>query len=188
MNNTKESLLQLEAAKALILGSGLPMPPVPKSISDKIFRPSDANYFTSRGNAPGPWSLGWFLEEIEYGNPEDYIMLGMDGHGIESAATHFYLVEQDIAIFHQSQLVSPSNPEPEPHLSEQYNLMATMMVAITQAKRKDQLPDRCRLIIVRPTYRQSFWGVQYGPGQSIDWQDTGDALLDASGWLAEKMH
>ncbi|WP_062262784.1 hypothetical protein [Endozoicomonas arenosclerae] len=188
MSEKLHSNNELEAARSLIQGAGLPMPPIPKTISEKLFRPGDTRYFTSRENTPGPWSLGWFLEEVEFGNPQNYVMVGIDGHGQESAATHFYLVEEDIAFFHQSQLVSSTNPELEEDLSDQYQLMAVMAVAMAQAKEKEQIPADSRLIIVRPTYRQPFWGIQPTPGHPIDWKDAEDALLDASSWLAKRMH
>ncbi|KEQ16854.1 hypothetical protein [Endozoicomonas numazuensis] len=188
MNEPMTTPEQFEAARHLIRDAGLPMPPIPKGISEKLFRPQDTNYFTSRTNTPGPWSLGWFLEEVEYGNPQSYVMIGIDGHGQESSATHFYLVEEDIAFFHQSQMISPSNPELEESLSDQYDLMAIIAVATAQAKEKGQMAEESRLVIVRPTYRHPFWGIQPRPGHPIDWKDAEDALLDASNWLAKRMH
>ncbi|MGI9278753.1 MAG: hypothetical protein ACR2PX_03875 [Endozoicomonas sp.] len=188
MNESPQSPKPLEAARHLIQGAGLPMPPIPKNISKNLFRPEETNYFTSRVNTPGPWSLGWFLEEVEYGNPQNYVMIGIDGHGQESSATHFYLVEEDIAFFHQSQMVSPANPKLETSLSDQYDLMAIIAVATAQAKENGQMAKDSRLIIVRPAFRQAFWGLQPTPGHPIDWKDAEDALLDASSWLATRMY
>ena len=187
MDNTPEQTTPIETLKQLFLESGLPVPPIPKGISSQLFRPDNSAYFTTRKDAPGPWSLGWFLEEIEYGNPANYLMTGVDGHGIESAANHYYLVESDIAIFHQSTVVSPENPEPEDSLEDQYQLIAIMTVAIEQAKKKKKLAENSRLVVVRPTYQTPFWGIQPEPGQPVDWHEASDALLSASGWLAELM-
>lgn len=188
MNNQATTPEQLQEARSLIASSGLPMPPVPKDIAEKLFRPDDAHYFTSRDDTPGPWSLGWFLEEVEFGNPENYVMVGLDGHGTESTAAHYYLVEKDIAVFHQCHLSSPYTPEWEDTLSDQYDLIAIMTMAISQSKAKGLLPEESRLVIVRPSYRPPFWGIQPAPGKPVNWQQSGDALVEASSWLAERMH
>ncbi|MGI9273292.1 MAG: hypothetical protein ACR2PT_00350 [Endozoicomonas sp.] len=187
MSNNNTDLNLLETARELITGSGLPMPRVPKSLAEKLRNPGDFFYFTSREGAPGPWNLGWFLEEIENRSPENYVVLGLDGHGTESQATHYYLVEDGIAVFHQSGLASPVNPETDQTLADQYDLIAVMAVATDQAREKGLLPESGRLVIVRPLFLQPFWGIQPAPGQAVDWQDAGDPLLDACDWLADRL-
>ena len=188
MNDNSSNLHSLDNARELITGSGLPMPRIPRSLSGKLRQPGDYFYFTSRDGAPGPWNLGWFLEEIENMSPENYVVLGLDGHGVESQAAHYYLVEDGIAVFHQSGVASPVNPETDQTLADQYDLIAVMAVASDQAREKGLLSATGRLVIVRPLYLQSFWGIQPAPGQPVDWQDADDPLLDACNWLAERMN
>ena len=188
MNNAIETQPPLEQVRTLMLDAGLPMPPVPRQIADQLHRPDSASYFTTRESAPGPWDLMWFLQEVENKTPAQYLVLGIDGHGVESAATHFYLVEDDLAIFHQSQLASPYHPEPEDTLADQYDLIAIMAVAISQAKEKGYLPDDSRIVIARPGNLPPAWGIQPAPGKPVDWQETTDPLLDVSDWLNERMH
>ncbi|KEQ13025.1 hypothetical protein GZ77_21650 [Endozoicomonas montiporae] len=166
-----------------MLAAGLPMPPVPRELSDQLLCPKDTEYFTTRSNTPNPWNLIWFIEEIEQKTPEHYLIFGVDGHGVESAAAHYYLVEQDIAVFHQSNLPTPSRPRLEADLTDQYELMATMAVAASDAKEKGKLPEGSRIILVRPVNMPSSWGIQPAPGQPVKWQKTSDALLDVSDWL-----
>ena len=188
MNTPVKNQPPLEQARLLMQDAGLPMPPVPKQIADQLHRPYNASYFTTRQSAPGPWDFMWFLQEVENETPDQYMVLGMDGHGVESAATHFYLVEDDLAIFHQSPLSSPSHPDIEDTLSDQYDLIAIMAVAITQAKGKGYLPDDGRVVIVRPGNQPSAWGIQPAPGKPVDWQETSDPLLDVCDWLNERIH
>ena len=173
----------LHQARDMMSAAGLPMPPVPRNLSDQLLCPDDTQYFTTRDNTPNPWNLSWFLQEIEQKTPDDYLIFGIDGHGVESAATHYYLVENDIAVFHQSRLPTPSHSRPEPDLVDQYELLATIAVAASEAKEKGKLPDDGRIILVRPTNMPSSWGIQPAPGQPVQWQESSNALLDVSDWL-----
>ena len=172
----------------LISGSGLPVPPLPKDLTELMFRPENCDYFTSRVGIPGPWSMGWFLEEVERGNPDNYLITGIDGHGFMSSAAHYYLVDRDIAIFHQSSLPSPYQPEPDDSLMDQYNLLSLMTVAVSQAKEQGNIPEKSRLIVVHPVSRPAFWGVQPEPGQPVVWHDAEDALIDSCNWLKARVH
>ena len=184
---TQSQLSPIADINQLISGSGLPVPPLPKDLSALMFRPDNCDYFTSRVSAPGPWSLGWFLDELEKGNPDNYLITGIDGHGFMSSATHYYLVDRDIAILHQSTLPSPYQPESDESLADQYNLLALMTVAVAQAKEKGSIPENSRLIVVHPANRPAFWGIQPAPGQPASWHEAEDALVDSCNWLKEKM-
>ena len=192
MHSNNLSVQPLEQAQSMMLEAGLPMPPVPKILSDKLQNPDKASYFSTRNtktheSAPGPWNLTWFLQEVEQKTPDQYMIFGIDGHGVESAATHYYLVEDDIAVFHQSQLSSPAHPQVEESLADQYELIAIMAVATTEAKEKGKLPKEGRIVVVRPGSLPSAWGIQSAPGQPVEWLETSDPLLDACSWLSQNL-
>ena len=185
--NSKKKLqpndLAKETIKKAMFEAGLPIPPVPKNLSDQLQCPDDAGYLSTRSNAPGPWNLSWFLNEVEQKTPDHYLVFGIDGHGVESAATHYYLVGNELAIFHQSNLPTPHHPNPEADLADQYELIAIMAVAAAEAREKGKLPGNSRIVVVRPAGMPSSWGIQPAPGQPVQWQDTSNALLDVSDWL-----
>ena len=188
MNSNNLTTLQpLEQAESMMLEAGLPMPPVPKTLSGKLQCPDDASYYSTRKNAPSPWNITWFLQEMEKETPDQYLILGVDGHGVESAATHYYLVEEDFAVFHQSHLPTPASPHPESDLADQYELIAIMAVAASEAKLKGKLPEDSRIVVVRPSSLPAAWGIQPAPGQPVQWRETSDALLDACSWLSQNI-
>ncbi|MET4696220.1 hypothetical protein [Endozoicomonas lisbonensis] len=181
--NSNKALQPLNQARQTMLEAGLPIPPVPRNLSDQLQCPDDARYFTTRDNIPGPWNLSWFLNEVEQKTPDHYLVFGIDGYGVESAATHYYLVENDFAIFHQSNLPTPSHPGLEADLADQYELIAIMAVAASEAREKGKLPENSRIVVVRPAGMPSSWGIQPAPGQPVQWQETSNALLDVCDWL-----
>ncbi|MRI32830.1 hypothetical protein EOPP23_07510 [Endozoicomonas sp. OPT23] len=186
--HTSTSLSPITDINQLMHGAGLPVPPLPKDLTELMFRPENCDYYTSRVSAPGPWSLNWFLEELENGNPDNYLITGIDGHGFLSTAAHYYMVDPDIAFFHQTALPSQVQPELEQTLEDQYSLLAVMTVAVRQAKEQGVIPNESRLIIASPASRPAVWGVQPKPGQPVIWHDAEDALIESCNWLKARMH
>ncbi len=79
---------------------GLPLPPLPEHLIPElvVVRPW---LFGSREDTPGAYDLEWFVREAVEGEPPPYVLLGQDGHGVNSTAMHYYLVSGRLALFVQ---------------------------------------------------------------------------------------
>jgi hypothetical protein len=78
----------------------LPLPPLHEHLAARLAAAAD-RVFASRQLAYGPYSLGPFLHELETGDPGEYAVVGFDGHGMNSWAAHYYLVQPGLALFLQ---------------------------------------------------------------------------------------
>ena len=90
-----------ESAQALFEADELPFPPMPAALAAAL-KPQAAGWFATRAVASSPYDIDHFLAEVEARpGPEDYALVGFDGHGSNSWAVHFYLVTPGLALFIQ---------------------------------------------------------------------------------------
>ena len=178
-------ILQIQA---LLAPTGIPLPPIPRELTGLLHPVRSGQYFTSHPSAPSPWNIRWHLDELTSKKVDDYMVIGFAGHGVESQAMHYYLVTQDIALFHQSALSSPYGGQlKSEHLQKQYELAASIIIAAEDAKTAGNMSEDSRLVIVNGCTAPSMWGIQALAGRPVDrWQqqDT-NGMLAAAEWLAD---
>src|ERR1700719_2996338 len=91
----------IEQARALFAAEGLPFPPLPERFASAL-REESPHLFATRASEAPPYNLEVFSLEIQQ-DPAvpDYAVVGFDGHGTNSWAVHYYLVEGALALFIQ---------------------------------------------------------------------------------------
>ena len=90
----------LQQARALFTAEGLPFPELPPTLAGQM-QPFGELLFGTRDPETGPYALDVFRDAVYEQPVTDYALLGFDGHGINSWALHYYLVQGPLALFIQ---------------------------------------------------------------------------------------
>jgi hypothetical protein len=88
-NEAPSGLALIETLAAELAEVGLPLPPIPEQLGDALISLGPWLVGTRQDDAPGPYQLGWFVEEALAGRAPDYLVLGQDGHGTASWGMHY---------------------------------------------------------------------------------------------------
>ncbi|OOY51420.1 hypothetical protein [Solemya velum gill symbiont] len=87
-----------KSARSLFKSAGLPFPTIPEPLAAKLEH-RDKWLFSTRKIEVPPYFLQQYAEEFESGQVTDYVILSHDGHGINSYAIQYYLVQQGLGLF-----------------------------------------------------------------------------------------
>ncbi len=87
-----------EPARNLFASAGLPFPTIPEPLSAKL-RHRDRWLFSTRKIEVPPYALQYYADEFENGQVPDYVILSHDGHGVNSWAIQYYLVQCGLGLF-----------------------------------------------------------------------------------------
>ncbi|WP_299734880.1 hypothetical protein [uncultured Endozoicomonas sp.] len=186
MNNTVAGI------EELLLSQEMPLPPIPREMSDKLCCISNSQYYSNRTDIPSPWRIQWFMEEFMSKPVEDYLVVGYAGHGVESYALHYYLVTSNLAVFFQIAAETPYRGIPAENsdiLEKQYRLISSLEIAIEQAKLSGLFDETSRLVISKPLFMMPRWGVQNKEKNTVDnWEFANAPLVGAATWLADQIN
>lgn len=101
MSSQARPFTALESARALFSSNDLAFPPLPSVYADQLQEIGD-NLYATTPIPDGPYNIDLFANAIsESGMDENYVLLGMDGRGINSWAMHYYIVQPGLALFIQ---------------------------------------------------------------------------------------
>src|SRR5262245_19874489 len=99
MPDVATSEMASEKARALFAGEDLPFPPLSSDLAAEL-REVGPGIFSTRPEESSPYNLEIFsLEAQSAPAVSNYALVGFDGHGINSWATHYYLVDDALALF-----------------------------------------------------------------------------------------
>ena len=97
----RKAISGIEAARAWMEEDGLDLPPVPDSLAPSFRKRGWDKAFASSPFQASPYRWLPYLER-EAGTPKrDYVLLALDGHGINSWALHYFLVLGPLRVFLQ---------------------------------------------------------------------------------------
>jgi hypothetical protein len=90
----------LEQARALFKSVGLNLPPIPETLRPD-FKKRAEWCFASRPVDISPYLFQNYVKQAQSGRISDYVLLAHAGHGINSYAIHYYLVNGPVRVFLQ---------------------------------------------------------------------------------------
>lgn len=138
----------LQQVRTLFATEGLPFPELPPALADQM-RPFEELLFGTRDPETGPYALDVFRDAVYEQPVADYALLGFDGHGINSWALHYYLVQGPLALFIQlpwgGAYTDPD--EARARVGEAFALAATLTAELAGAQAARALPGGVRLVV-----------------------------------------
>ncbi|GKS92145.1 hypothetical protein [Acidovorax sp. SUPP2539] len=146
-------------APALFVSEELPFPPVPAALAGALQAQGRA-WFATRPVGSSPYDFHYFLNEVET-QPDvaDYAVVGFDGHGTNSWAVHFYLVQKGIALFIKLPW-GGAYLEPEParaQITEMFDWAAALLSQLKRAESAGKIPPGMRLHVAASRFDHAGW-------------------------------
>ena len=88
----------IDKAKQLFQKAGLSFPPIPPELSSQLKEQSEW-LFSTRPIEVSPYILRHYVDEAEKSAVKDYALLAHSGHGVNSYAIQYYLVDGPLRMF-----------------------------------------------------------------------------------------
>ena len=169
----------LEKARALFATEGLPFPPVPAELASAL-REARPNIFATRPVEVPPYTLAAYSLEVQAERAvPSYALVGFDGHGINSWAVHYYLVDDALALFIQlpwgGAYVEPD--EARRTIEAVFSWAGTLQSKTRRAQRDGFIPPGWRLLVVGSRFDEPGWAWIPSPPPGPDvivWQEGPD--------------
>jgi len=165
---------------ALFIEHQLPPPPVPAGLAGALRRLGPWTFGTCERDSE-MYNLPRFVAEALAPAAADYLLIGHDGHGVNSWALHYYLVLGPLAVFLQTLWggVYTDNVEASGRIGGRFGLLEDLLAALDEARRFQRLPAGRRLVVVESDLHRSRWGWA-GPEGATSWDETPHALMMAT--------
>ena len=165
-----------------------PVPPVPVDILDNL-KPVSLNLLAYGAVIAAPYQIDEWLDLLEQGELQNTFVYGFDGHGINSLALHYYLVQKHFACFIQLPCEGLyHDPVDVEALKNSYERVAALSTRLEQAA--DSLfKGFGRLVLVESGFYGSRFGVHLAEDSPILWLKlNGPVLTAAEQWLEARIH
>lgn len=140
---------------------------------------SDTAFGTRKTLDQSLYDINAFVQEAISKPTKDYVLVGQDGHGVNSHAMHYYVVKGHIALFIQLKDDSAS------YVDGNLKAVDYIFKLMAEVEKKNPLPTDKRLVVVQSDFYGSGWGWVTGQADKIDekeWhakQANRSILLDA---------
>ncbi len=171
----------VEEAKTLFTEEGLSFPYIPEEMIASVQKLKPW-IFGTRLDAPSPYQIAKFVQEIETKSVENYLIFGHAGYGTNSWAMHYYLVENSLALFIQTAWggIYTENETAIPNIAYRFT-EAEKLIKIVEAKEKQgKIASSQRLIVVVSDFYNSGWKFKDNLQKNENnWHDTFKALEEA---------
>ena len=151
---------------------------MPERFSGRL-QPFGDHVFTTRELDHGPYAMGVLVAEILDGSPvPEYATIGFDGHGIQSWAAHYILVQRGLALFLQfawggAQL---DRDAARRTVTEGFSFAGALQGAMEWALDQGRVPADDRLVVNISSFGGSGWGWARTGKRESSWQHEQDAV------------
>lgn len=88
-------MTDIEKARELFRGAGLAFPTIPEELVAQL-EERGRWQFSTRPLVNSPYNLHHYVDEVEGTQIEDYAVLAHSGHGVNSYAIQYYLVQNPL--------------------------------------------------------------------------------------------
>jgi hypothetical protein len=177
-----QSQSAVDRARALFAEQGLPFPSLPENLAAQL-RQRGELVFTTIDHQYSPYAIHYYAEPlIRGGDSDDYAVIGFDGHGLNSHAVHYYLVEGSLALFIQRPWGGVyMDPETfRPLIERAFKLAGELREKMAFAHRMGLvLPGRRLIAVLSMSESYCGWGWLPDGHESIVWHETEQALEGA---------
>lgn len=178
-----DSVNPLEEMQAQFTKEGIPLPFVPP-VFEPEFRSIAPWTYGTRSSLPSAlYDISAFVEEAEESPAEEYLLIGHDGHGVNSYAIHYYLVYGPVALFFQVAWggAYTDREKSAKLISQLFERLKNIL----------ELAEKCRNqggSTIRTGRRyllmlSQFYGGRWRLPHEEDWREEGDALQEVEDYL-----
>jgi hypothetical protein len=91
-------MTDIEKARQLFRDAGLAFPTIPEELAEQL-KEHGRWLFSTRPIDMSPYNLQHYLDEAEVSQVKDYAVLSHSGHGVNSYAIQYYLVQGSLRMF-----------------------------------------------------------------------------------------
>lgn len=180
---SKHEIDSIEDFKDFFKKEGLNFPSVAEKFP-QLKKLSSFLFSTRSDDALDPYSLSWFLNEIETKKVDDYLIIGHTGHGVNSWAMHVYFVHGPFACFLQKRWGGVYD---DPKRSTELFNRALLAIEhiqkhLAKAQEENKLKDNQRLVLVESDFSDNKWTwIEEGSGEVKDeaWNTAEPTFLHA---------
>ena len=176
MSDVTAASSTIERARALFAAEQLPFPPLPERFAATL-REESQHLYVTRSLEAGPYNLEIYSLEIQQ-EPAvpDYAVVGFDGHGINSWAVHYYLVEGALALFIQLPWGGAyvDADEGRRTVTAAFTWADKLQADVQRARQQGLIPEGWRLLVVASQFAAAGWAwVPPAPNdpEAVAWQD-----------------
>jgi hypothetical protein len=169
----------IDDARQLFTDAGLAFPPLPADLETAL-EPRGDSVFGTRPAEPPLYTIEGWVEPALRG--EEFAMLGMDGHGVNSWATHFYLSRGPVTLLLQvpagGAYMEPA--ETAERVEGTWGLATQLLEQVDAALSAGRWPLGRGLIILQTGFGESrrAW-IDAGDRGEPAWESSPTALADA---------
>ena len=177
MDQTRRPSVGVRKAERVFADAGLTLPPIPARFANKLRMVEEWCFATREIDPMAMYMFDHYVKEALTGPAPDYLALCHAGHGMNSYAINYHLVDGPLALFAQAPWGGGySNAQKDAAaLAAQFARCVTLINAVDAAKARGLNGPPGRLVVVESMLRGDFrWGWLDGPFAD-------DAAADA--WL-----
>ena len=176
-------MTDLEKAKELFRDEGLAFPAIPNDLAVKI-KEQGRWLYSSREITISPYNLDEYVHEVDEAQVDDYIVLSHSGHGANSYAIQYYVLNGPLRLFlHLGWGGAYMDAEASAALIRDCFLIADQIVSASQRAAPVLAGERLT-VVVSDTYG-SYWlppGVSQMSEDSVQ-NDPLEVLNEVLAWL-----
>ena len=175
----------LQAAQAFFLDQGLPFPAIPDRFQ-ATFRALEERVWGTRPYNISLYAVGSLVQEVLEGPVPDYVLMGFDGHGINSWAVHYFLVDGPLVVFLQIHWGGAYTNTDRSRARFAAALGDVQTLEAHLVRRRHHLPEGWRLLVTLSDFSSDNgygWIDPAWTGMPVDWRRTRDLPFAAA--LAE---
>ena len=179
----------LDEARAYFADAGLAFPEFPSDFESTIAKQGE-KVWGDRPAEPGLYAIDLWADKAVAG--EDFVLFGMDGHGVNSWATHLYVAKGPVAVLSQIRAGGAymNHDQTAPRVEGAWGLSQSLFKIVAEAARQGKLPSGQRLVVVDTDFAKSRWA-WVDPNSSADpaWQTSANLppALSATADIARRM-
>lgn len=184
MATYNQNMIAMDELKTYFDALQIDMPPIPPHLVEKM-QNFHADFFGTRPDAPPLNEVLAFVQEAVTAPQEDYLLMGIGGHGVKSLAMHYYCATDKVALFYQLYFGIPEFEDAraqQNRLNAAFYAIELILEAVDEKHGEGLIPKGQRLLILESDFYGQGWGWIKGyPGfiESTAWHNETPVTLSA---------
>ena len=152
-----KELAPIELLMRLFADAGLVLPPIPANLASQLIERRDWCFSTTPLER-SPYAFDDFVREGIRPEVPDSLVLAHAGHGVNSYALHYYLVQRPLRVFLQLAWGGVyDDAAAKERVNRCFDLAHRLVAALDQAGQADRFRPGARFIVVASDFYCGYW-------------------------------